>query len=288
MADSKERDAKLKKELADLLHQSFPTHAMPVDSDGHDASVVDATPETFDVMAESPANTTPVDSSIQEKQFRAKAESFIDSMFKFYIKSGLIGKSEYLEAKSNLNSANMTNIFLQIDNTKLIMNRLLSELNSGNLNPRLVESYCTLNSQLSDMIKAQANYVLFLEDTYKKSRVEVIENNNMDAEEFALTEGENSQSEMKSLPEAKKKMDGEFYITSDAKSLMDEIQSDKDAYYEDAKNGRSDYLISDEDSKDLINPTNKEELIDKYNVNRALLDEELSTEGFESSIDSII
>lgn len=285
---------KLQDELRNLLKQGMNSNQGTTSHDSGSFAVSDAAADAFK-QAEIPDEEVTrnpildVDLDAEEKKFRAKGEEFIKSMYKFYLDYGLMSKPEYLENKARLDSINISNIFNQISTTKLIMKGLMGELTRGNMNPRLVESYCTLNNQLSDMIKAQANYVLFLEESYKKSRVEAIEYNNLASEHLALEGGDSPAEAVKSLPESKKKEDGDFFITSDTRTLMDEIQSDKDIYYEDAVKDRSDYLIDDKEAHNLTNPMDKEQLIDRYGVDQNLIKEdEKDTTSFESSVGGMI
>lgn len=277
---------RLQDELRNLLKQNFIPEP---DKTGGDSCVSEAAADAFkpvDIpLQEQPmTEALNIDFDNEEKKVRAKGEAFMEAMYKFYLDYGLMSKPEYLEQKKKLDGANISNIFGQIQTTKLIMKGLLGELTRGNMNPRLVESYCTLNNQLSDMIKAQANYILFLEESWKKSKIEAIEYNTLASEQSALAQGE-SKDEVKSLPEPeKKKIEGDYFITSDTKTLMDEIQRDKDMYSDDAHNDRSEYLMDDKETESLTNPMNKDVLIDKYNVDKTLLDDENNVSTLESSI----
>lgn len=277
---------RLQDELRNLLKQNF----IPESGSGNgDVSVSEAAADAFKpvdipIEEQQPNPAFNINFDEEEKKMRAKGEAFMDAMYKFYLDYGLMSKPEYLEQKKRLDSANISNIFGQIETTKTIMKGLLGELTRGNMNPRLVESYCTLNNQLSDMIKAQANYVLFLEESWKKSKIEAIEYNNLESEQIAISSGE-QQADIKSLPESnQKKMEGDYFITSDTKTLMDEIQRDKELYSEDAMNDRSDYLMNDHEAESLTNPMNKDVLIDKYNVDKTLLDNDDNVARLDSSI----
>ena len=282
---------KVQDELRKLLQQNFAVASET--KNNSDFCVSEATAKAFEA-AESQEDTCSapwcnVDFEKEESRFKAKGELFIKSMYSFYLDYGLITKPEYLENKAKLDSLNIANIFDQIATTKTIMRGLLGELTRGNMNTRLVESYCTLNSQMSDMIKAQANYVLFLEESYKKSRIEAIEYNNLAAEQISISQGSTESGKIKSLSDGnKKQIDGDYYITSDTKSLMDEIQSDKEMYYDDAKNNRSEYLIDDTSAAKLTNPSGKDVLIEKYNVDKTLIDDNVSDSSFGNSVEFMI
>jgi hypothetical protein len=92
----------------------------------------------------------------------------------------------------------------------MAIEKIAEEINQGNTHPRLFEVFGQLQDKLSAVVKTQANYLLFLEDTYKKAKQEV------DLKEGG---GQNQQGQIGSS-QAKS---GEYFVTAGTKNLVKAI-----------------------------------------------------------------
>lgn len=193
---SKEKKAQIKSELEDLL-SSYSGHP----TEQH-ADVVD---EQLHEIQQAP----PIDFAELNSKFEAQAKSITDSLFKFYVDLGVIDRHEYFKHKQTLDNANISNIFFQLNTIKMAIEKIAEEINQGNTHPRLFEVFGQLQDKLSAVVKTQANYLLFLEDTYKKAKQEV-----------ELKEGGVGDAPQLGAANAKS---GEYFVTAGTKNLVKAI-----------------------------------------------------------------
>jgi Tfp pilus tip-associated adhesin PilY1 len=199
-----------------------------------------------------------------DRSFKDKAKNVITTMYDFYSEFGIINENEYVQTKKDLDSMNISNIFFQLKTVKIAIKVIMEEITSGNTHPRMFEAMASLNGQFSDTIKAQANYILFLEDSVKKTNMEVAEKNGDTA---AIKQMETGVSR-----------NAEFYITSSPKNLIKEIQE---------KNPIQASEITDAKpvGEGNINPFNKDILMQENDV--ILPQEQERPTGYEDIIDMI-
>ncbi len=198
-----------------------------------------------------------------DKNFKIQAKDIIESMYDFYLDFGVIKRPEYLEKKSGLDGLNMSNIFLQLKLTKVVLQKVVDEISSGNVHPRIIEAYSTLNTQFSDIIKSQANYMLFLEESYKKARFETIEYTN---NKNSIDANHESQAKSDNTTYCDVEKDSEFFLTADPSKLIEEIKVNSPMTYEEAKSYRSNKSHDSDLAKRLVNPSAKDDLIILYDI----------------------
>lgn len=192
---SKEKKAQIKSELEDLL-SSYSGHPNEPHED-----IVD---EQLHEIQQAP----PIDFAEMNRNFENQAKSITDSLFKFYVDLGVIDRHEYFKHKQALDNANISNIFFQLNTIKMAIEKIAEEINQGNTHPRLFEVFGQLQDKLSAVVKTQANYLLFLEDTYKKAKQEV---------ELKESGGETAQLG------ASTSKSGEYFVTAGTKNLVKAI-----------------------------------------------------------------
>ena len=151
---NKEKKAQIKSELEDLL-RGYSAGPNP------EEDIVD---EQLSEIAAAP----PLDFEEMNKQFEKQAKNITNSMLQFYVDLGVIDKHEYFKQKQALDNINIQNIFFQLKTIRMAIEKIAEEINQGNTHPRLFEVFGQLQDKLTTVIKTQANYILFLEDTYKK------------------------------------------------------------------------------------------------------------------------
>lgn len=278
-----ERDKKLKDELNNLMQNMEGL----LNSDENKVSTATEdfiVNKSIDKMKqEKESSKVPFDEF--DKNFKVHAKDIIESMYDFYLDFGVIDRPEYLDKKKDLDGLNMSNIFLQLKRTKIVLNKVVDEITCGNIHPRIIEAYATLNSQFSDIIKSQANYMLFLEESYKKSRFETIEYTN----NKAINSGNVISSDNKQIStnetHADVEKDSEFFLTSDPSKLVEEITEKSPMSYEEAKKFRSGNMYDSEDAKKFVSPKEKDDLLKLYNVDASTI---LTSKDDESDYFEII
>lgn len=195
---SKEKKAQIKSELEDLL-SSY--------SGGPNGENNDIVDEQLHEIQQAP----PIDFVEMNARFEQQAKDITDSLFQFYVDLGVIDRHEYFRHKQALDNANISNIFFQLNTIKMAIEKIAEQINQGNAHPRLFEVFGQLQDKLSGVVKTQANYLLFLEDTYKKAKQEV------EAKEGSTGAGQGQ------LPTSTKAQSGEYFVTAGTKNLVKAI-----------------------------------------------------------------
>ena len=237
---SKEKKTQIKNELESFLS----TYS-------GDTSENDIVDDRFNELEQN----TPIDFDEMSSGFKKKALEITDSLFKFYVDLGLITQHDYLKQKKELDNMNIETMFFQHKTIKMAIERIMEEINQGAAHPRLFEVMSQLQDRLTTVTKTQANYMLFLEDTYKKMRSEV-----------------DSKGDQAGLPASSVNaiQAGDYYITAGTKNIMKEIESDG------LNNDFDNRLTNPNEKNSLMTERGLEHLIEKEND-----DEDLSSTIFE-------
>lgn len=244
---TKEKKAQIKNELESLLNSY---------SGGPNGDDDDNIDEQLSEIAAAP----PLDFVEMNAEFEKQAKDITGSMLKFYVDLGVIEKHEYIKQKQTLDNSSIGNIFFQLRTIRMAIEKIAEEINQGNTHPRLFEVFGQLQDKLTSVVKTQANYMLFLEDTYKKM--------NQDVE---MRDG-TGEKQNKALPTGS----GEYYITAGTKNLIKEIDAIE---------------ISDEnsgaDSRHLTHPSKKAEVMVERGLSNVIIEEE-EEDDLSDDVNSLI
>jgi hypothetical protein len=150
---SRENRAHLRDEISSLL-QSIGTET-------HGDMIVD------NEISEKTRPESPYDFEDMSNQFTKKAREITDSLFKNFVDIGVFEENDYARHKKELDTINISNLFFQLKTIKITIIKVMEEITSGNTHPRLIEVMGQLQDKMASITKMQANYVLFLEDTYR-------------------------------------------------------------------------------------------------------------------------
>ncbi len=151
---SRENRAHLRDEIQSLLGS--------IGTDSHDSMIVD------NEISEKVRPPSPYDFEDMSNQFTVKAREITDSLFKNFVDIGIFEKNDYARHKKELDTINISNLFFQLKTIKITIIKVMEEITSGNTHPRLIEVMGQLQDKMASITKMQANYVLFLEDTYRQ------------------------------------------------------------------------------------------------------------------------
>lgn len=178
---------------------------------------------------------SPYDFDQMSTQFTHKAREITDALFKNFVDIGLFENNDYAKHKKELDTINISNLFFQLKTLKITIIRVMEEITSGNTHPRLIEVMGQLQDKMADITKMQANYILFLEETYQKLNREKPMNDDS-------VEVNSSSSE------------GKFFITVGTKNAIKNLSDTTST-----QNGTK-------VSGDLIDPSKKSELMKDRNI----------------------
>jgi hypothetical protein len=159
-----------------------------------------------DEIAEATKADHPYDFEEMSTQFTKKAREITDSLFKNFVDLGIFEKNDYAKHKKELDTINISNLFFQLKTLKITIMKVMEEIASGNTHPRLLEVMGQLQDKMASITKTQANYILFLEDTYRTLNREVPINGDSTALNSSKEEGQffvtvGTKNMIKSLPD---------------------------------------------------------------------------------------
>jgi hypothetical protein len=241
---SKEKKQQIKGELEELL-RTYSGGPNAIDDENIDAQM-------SEIAAAPPLNFSEMNS-----EFEKQAKAITSSMLKFYVDLGVIEKHEYVQQKQILDNSSIQNIFFQLKTLRMAIERIAEEINQGNSHPRLFEVFGQLQDKLTSVVKTQANYMLFLEDTYKKIKQEIDQNES--------PTGQSTKSISANT--------GDYYITAGTKNLMKEIEVVE---------------VEDEvDTRRLTHPSKKIEVMTERGLSDGIIAEE-DSEDFSDDVNSLI
>lgn len=102
------------------------------------------------------------------EQSRTKAKKVMESLLKVYLSENFISKSEYVQAKVNLDSMTLGNIINQMEISQRAIQILMDNIEIGDVNPKLFEVLGKLQGTFIDLVRAQTNYIVNVSDEYEK------------------------------------------------------------------------------------------------------------------------
>lgn len=216
----------LKKENRKVLKDEIETLLSNCNTEEFSDSIID------EQLMEETKIKCPYDFEQISEDFTDKARNITDSLLEYYVELGIVEKNSYVKNKKELDTLNISNMFFQIKTLKITITKLMEEITTGNTHPRLIEVFGQLQDKLRALTQTQANYMLFLEETYKKINSE----NPANVESGAKLETN--------------KKEGEFFITVGTKNMVGNLpESD----------------LNDIDTT-LIDPFNKTKLMKENNI----------------------
>jgi hypothetical protein len=166
--------------------------------------------------------------------FTDQARSITDSLLKNFVDIGIFEESDYAKHKKELDTINISNFMFQLKTIKVALIKVMEEIAGGNTHPRLLEVMGGLQDKMANITKMQANYVLFLEETYKKLNVDTPVNS--------------SDTEVNSSPN-----EGQYFVSVGTKNIIDQLPDIKE-------------VIENDESSNLVDPTNKLSLLKNTDI----------------------
>lgn len=144
----------LRDSIADLLMDNDINLNDDIDSQTLNFNKVPSTVSKYDMMT--------------LEQSRSRAKSVMESLLKVYLSDNYISKSEYLQAKVNLDAMTLGNIINQMEISQRAIQILMDNIEIGDVNPKLFEVLGKLQGTFIDLVKAQTNYIMNASDEYEK------------------------------------------------------------------------------------------------------------------------
>ncbi len=92
----------------------------------------------------------------------------MEALLRVYLSDNFISKSEYAQAKVNLDSMTLGNIMNQMEISQRAINVLMDNIELGDVNPKLFEVLGKLQGTFIDLVRTQTNYIMNASDEYEK------------------------------------------------------------------------------------------------------------------------
>ena len=99
---------------------------------------------------------------------KEKAEKVMTSLLRVYLSEGFITKSEFVQAKVNIDSMTLGKIMNQMEVSERAINVLMENIELGDVNPKLFDALGNLQRTFIDLVKTQTNYIINAENEYEK------------------------------------------------------------------------------------------------------------------------
>jgi hypothetical protein len=99
---------------------------------------------------------------------KEKAEKVMNTLLKLYMSDGFISKSEYVQAKVNLDSMTLGKIMNQMEVSEAAIQVLMDNIQMGDVNPKLFDALGNLQRTFIDLVKTQTAYIENAEIEYRK------------------------------------------------------------------------------------------------------------------------
>lgn len=102
------------------------------------------------------------------EQSRNKAKGVMEALLKVYLSDNFISKSEYAQAKVNLDAMTLGNIMNQMEISQRAINILMDNIEIGDINPKLFDALGKLQGTFIDLVRTQTTYIMNASDEYEK------------------------------------------------------------------------------------------------------------------------
>jgi hypothetical protein len=115
----------------------------------------------------------PFDSDKVSKEALSKAQKIVLSCLKLYFNENIIEKNEFMQAKANITTSNISTLFRQIKIAEFFIDKIVSDIDGGNLNPRIFEVASGIQTNIVDMLKNMQMHVISMQEEYKRLQSEM-------------------------------------------------------------------------------------------------------------------
>ena len=136
------------------------------------------------------------------EQSRSKAKGVMEALLKVYLSDNFISKSEYAQAKVNLDAMTLGNIMNQMEISQRAINILMDNIEIGDINPKLFDALGKLQGTFIDLVRTQTTYIINASDEYEKIALDkdtVVDASPSTAKEISTGFKSNSQKDLMRL-----------------------------------------------------------------------------------------
>lgn len=102
-----------------------------------------------------------------QNEMNARATEVVDSYLDFWIMDEELKRSEVIQNKKKMDVLNMSDMLFSIYSSMYSLKKVLSEIDTGNINPRLIDTQTALLNKKKDYNQQLALMQVYLNDSYK-------------------------------------------------------------------------------------------------------------------------
>lgn len=118
------------------------------------------------------------------KEALSKAQNIVLSCLKLYFSENIIEKNDFMKAKASITTSNISTLYRQIKIAEHFMDKIVSDIDTGNLNPRIFEVASGIQTNIIDMLKNMQMHVISMQEEYRRLQGEMpkseLSNRNID------------------------------------------------------------------------------------------------------------
>jgi hypothetical protein len=128
----------------------------------------------FDLIPEFQVDpVAPLDMAQIGTDAKNKAQKLVLACLKLYFDEKIITKNEFMAAKAGVTTQNITTLFKQIRTAEHFIEKIVNEVDNGNMNPRLFEVASGIQSNIIDMLKNTQLHVISMQEEYRRLQSEM-------------------------------------------------------------------------------------------------------------------
>lgn len=211
-----------------------------------------------------------------DNQLKNYANNLVESIFDFYLENDLISEDSYVRFRKETSASNIASLFFQIRTLKDSITAVMNQIQQGNVEPRMYEVLSQLHQKYNEAIKTQANFTLYLEDSFKKIAQEATENDNAKNGIKQPTQEDYDKQDAVEAPI--QDTDNDEFVSAGSRNIIKQIKEETKS----VDNENEDY------DGELTDPKNKQNIITKYtnkeNLSQDLKDKKETSEHSKSDI----
>lgn len=119
------------------------------------------------IFKRTPSTITTYEGDVLTK-CKEKAERVMTTLLRVYLSEKFITKSEFIQAKVNLDSMTLGKIMNQMEVSERAINVLMENIEMGDVNPKLFDALGNLQRTFIDLVKTQTNYIMNTQNEYER------------------------------------------------------------------------------------------------------------------------
>ena len=102
-----------------------------------------------------------------------KAQNVVISCLKLYFDENIISNNDYIAAKAAVATSTIKTLFGQLKRAEHMVDKIINDIDLGNMQPRIFEVATTIQSSIRDILKDTQIHVISLQEDLKRVKHEL-------------------------------------------------------------------------------------------------------------------